>query len=785
MIVHDEERRASLSITELANFSLGPQAGRQATAGLWRMRAGQAWHQTIQREDEAGRSGVASEVPITALWQDHGWSLHLHGRIDQQEDMGERICLREIKTVSRRLPMNETDLLAAYPAYFCQAGAYVRLARILPVYEGKAVSGELVFIEINEGLRQVIALTPEHEALFEQQVEAVCAFLNERHDARARRRSLDFTPAFPAFRPEQDSALAGLRDKSTRVQTILLEAPTGFGKTGLVLQHALGLLRDGLYERLIYTTGKSTGQLQVARQLGRMTTSAEALRYLVFRNRAEHAIATPRHTCDATGRDCLELSGKHWDDSGIVPWELWQDSQPDLERARLLGASTGVCPYEISKSLLPYADAWVGDYNYVFSPWHRQVFLQTAGFDPARTLLIVDEAHNLASRVAGLYAFGESAATVQQLCQELRYADMTPRVGTALETWAELLESVRESERLSTTMEYEITDLLERLGQLILNERIPWEDLPPPVAEQLWRLPRLASIVGNEALNLLYWSPARGELRVSCLDASREISDQLGTFGQAMLMSATLSPMEDFCAETGLSTDAVSVIRAGAPWRDEAYDVAVDTRVDTRMKTRTRYFVKTAETIAAFAAADPQQPTVSFFPSYRYAESVRTYLSEMEPQLVVAMQPRGMDLDGQLRFIEESLLTAHVLFFVLGSSFSEGIDELGGRVSQAIVVGPALPEVNAEQKARLEEMEPLGRAEAFRRVYQLPAMRKINQALGRLVRAPGQRARVLLHCNRFADTSYQRLLDPVLLPEATLRNDKELDEWLVEGGSKK
>lgn len=777
MMVHEEERRASLGVTEFAQFRLGPRDGRNEAGGLWRMRTGLAWHQQIQQADEAASPAVSSEIAISGLWLQDGWSLHLHGRIDQVEETPEGWTLREIKTLGQRLPKPAAELRATYPAYFCQLAAYVRLARVLPEFRGLPVRGELIFVEISEGLRQVIALEPGDEALFDEQAATVSAFLNERRDASERRKSLAFAPAFESFRPEQVRALDELAEKSARARVILLEAPTGFGKTGLVLQHALGQLRDGMFEHVIYCTGKSTGQLQVDRQLRRMAESPEALRTLVFRNRAEHAIATALHTCDATGGSCSEGIKEAWARSGIVPWELWAEGQPDLERVRLLGARTGVCPYEISKSLLPHADVWVGDYNYVFSPWHQQVFLESTGFDAAKTVLIVDEAHNLASRVAALFSFGETAAGAQHLLANLRYLDTSPKFLAHLESWADLLESLRPREALDMSTEYEIADVLEQLAKTVYAERLPWDELTPATAETLHRLPRLHAILAAEGLDRLCWCPNRGELRVSCLDAAGEIAGRLESFGQSLLMSATLSPLEDFCAETGLEPAAVTPIRAAAPWRDDAYTVAVDARVDTRLNVRPRHYETTAATVEALCAADPR-PTAVFFPSYQYAETIRAYLAQLAPALVVAMQPRGIDLNGQLHFIEESLLCAHAVFFVLGSGFSEGIDELGGRIGQAMVVGPALPEVNAEQKARLSRFEHLGRPEAFRRVYQLPAMRKINQALGRLVRGPGQRARVLLHCRRFADPSYQRLLDPVFIPGETITTPAQLADWL-------
>ena len=119
-------------------------------------------------------------------------------------------------------------------------------------------------------------------------------------------------------------------------------------------------------------------------------------------------------------------------------------------------------------------------------------------------------------------------------------------------------------------------------------------------------------------------------------------------------------------------------------------------------------------------------------------------------------------------------------FLVLGSGFAEGIDLLGGRVTHAMVVGPALPEVNAVQKARLDTLERAGlkRDAAFQRVYQVPGMQRVNQAVGRLVRAPGQRAKVLLHCRRFIEPSYAALLDPAYQFGVTIADDGELAGWL-------
>ena len=168
-----------------------------------------------------------------------------------------------------------------------------------------------------------------------------------------------------------------------------------------------------------------------------------------------------------------------------------------------------------------------------------------------------------------------------------------------------------------------------------------------------------------------------------------------------------------------------------------------------------------------------------FFPSYAYAESIKNIIEAELPEGGIFLQPRLPGLAAQSAWVEQSLAQPGALFLVLGSSFSEGIDLLGGRVSHAMVVGPALPEVNAVQRARLAMWAQLGREAAARRVYQIPGIQKVNQALGRLVRAPGHRAKVLLHCRRFAEKSYHDLLAPEYQATRVIEDDAGLAEWLA------
>jgi Rad3-related DNA helicase len=142
------------------------------------------------------------------------------------------------------------------------------------------------------------------------------------------------------------------------------------------------------------------------------------------------------------------------------------------------------------------------------------------------------------------------------------------------------------------------------------------------------------------------------------------------------------------------------------------------------------------------------------------------------------VQPRGVDLEQQEQFIESSLMQDDVIFLILGSSYAESIDALGGRIRFAMVVGPALPEVNCVQQARAEAHPSNDRSIVFRDLYLLPGMRRIHQALGRLVRAPGQKTTILLQGKRFAEAEFRNQLALEYQSETLLNNDNEFFEWL-------
>jgi Rad3-related DNA helicase len=765
-----DRRRAQLSVGDLSDFSVGPQAASSGSGGLWRAQLGTRWHKELRDQALSEGADAEFEVPVSAELARKGWILALGGRIDQVVQSGGHSVLREIKTVTRALPADEARLRSDYPAYFVQLAAYVAL-------RGMRERGELVFVEDDTGLAQTVALSPTDERAFELQLECVADFLEHRLRGRQRLRALRFRPAFATLREGQETAAPELTAAVRGGQAaVLLEAPTGFGKTGLLLECALGELRAGNFDRVLYLTGKSTGQLHVVETLRAMTApgpdigSGAPVAAWHVRNKAEHCVNT---VFQCVREACAYLDGieKRWPQSGLSRFYLIDDQPRDLVSLRAAGKAARICPYEITRTALAFNDVWIGDYNYVFSPDSRGLFYERPGFEPARTLVLVDEAHNLASRVADAHSHTFSAGDALSVCDALRGAGAHAEWIERWDSWARFLESLRATGSLPDADRQDATEHLSKLAEGSATFPMDPVALGPHICGLIWRIPSVAQQLGTLELSRLWWSPSDGSLSVTCLDAAPAIGAALGDFGGVILATATPGPPARFAEACGIA--APTLVRAPTPWRDGAYDVAVDLRVDTSFRQRQRFIETTAATIAAVhRAAGSPAPIAVFFPSFAYAESVARVFG------AAALQPRRGELSSQNAWINDSLDRGLALFLVLGSGFAEGIDLLGGRVTHAVVVGPALPEVNPVQRARLGVFEHLGREEAFERVYSIPGMQKVNQALGRLVRAPGQRARVLLHCRRFAEPEYERLLGEEYRSGRRIEDDGDLSGWL-------
>ena len=766
------ERIIQISVGELARFQNGVHD--YVSGGLeWRAELGRKWHDTINEETKKEDPLAQFEVTIKQNVFIHNWNFQITGRIDQIVSGNQRRKkLIEIKSVSHPLPEKEEYLKEKYPHYFAQVAIYKYLAERDSKLSALGFSAEIHFVDINSGIHQNVSLDEDAEDIFKQQTNALLPFLNDRLNAKIRLNDIALVSPFPELRDGQADLLIKLEKASLDGSHILLQAPTGFGKTGIVLHHAFTHMKKGFYERLIYLTSKSTGQIQTLKQLNK----TGVLRNIQMRNRNELSINSDSHQCSLDTK-CDESFNKRMDVTGLDPEFLFESGNFSTEEAKEKGIEFGLCPYALTKWALQFAEIWIGDTNYLFAPNSRNVFWETYGFNPQKTLVIIDEAHNLPERTADALSFQLSSKSWEYIIENTLLSEGKMTLYNIGSEILAFLKKLKEKELLSATDTYLFLDLMDDFSSELKETHIDSDSINRNEINKLYEIPQIAEKLKNDKENYLLWSPQKEHLTISCLDPSDWISNCLKPFASSIHMSATLEPFDYYQEKIGLPKSELSYAKGFAPWRSDAYTVAFDQRVDTRYKERANYYLITAETILKTFQYS-KKPIVVFFPSYQYAQDVKTYLNEIDSFLPVITQEKKISLDEQKAFIEESVSTHCILFLILGSSFTEGIDTLGGKIESAIVVSPALPQINLLSETKMNQALQYNTNNAFQKTYIIPAFQKIHQALGRLARAPGQKAKILLHCRRFLSPQYKNLLAEEYNSGTIIKNSNDLETWL-------
>lgn len=845
MEINAANRQVTLSVGEFASFAPYASPGFGGIAAMWRAQLGTEWHQRIQRESTESNDGFSNEVTISGALPWRNWTLHLSGRIDQIKTASSSKTeavphrhLREIKTITEPLPLDRDALLERYPSYPVQLLTY----RELLIRDGQSSSEtkltqqpapesfqlELLFVEVGSGLTQTLSLDPSYDALLVDQLDALVDYLESKQERLTRLRFLAVKPAYDTPRPGQESIQGDLKAAFEKSRFTLLEAPTGYGKTGVAWEYAARRLSSGKCDRVLYLTSKATGQTEALTRLRSLLekstqnqeTNSPPASFWQIRNKSEHCIHTEFRCSRQTCPYLNELHEK-WKRSGLQRLYLLSQHEVDLEDLKSEGRSTGICPYEIMRASLGHRDIWIGDYNYLFSPHSARLLADQPDFDPARTFLIIDEAHNLPSRVqsaftyqlalhptyaaiddlterqapaslrqhlkslASILAHVGSGAPVRAATQTSLFQDFSPNRSSRVTS-----QSNRHSHADKELDDATVADLrhsLAKVSELLISDPLPFEELQPETLELLFLISAAQTNLQRGELRHQFWSPELGSIKLECIDASKLIASQLSHYNGALFLSATLSPIETYIDEIGLSQAEnlepntqnpapYSHLTPPAPWRDDAYDVAIDLRIDTRFKTRRAHLSTTAATIAN--AAENAGPAIAFFPSYTYAQQAFETLQLEHPFIRVALQPRSSGtLAEQSSYLEESLAFNDALILILGSSFAEGIDTIGGKAGTAIVVSPALPEMNFIQESKRRFHSEQGR-DGFERAYLNPGIQKVNQALGRLVRSPEHRVKALLHCQRFAEPKTRNLLDPLYRSSNYIHSNEDLASWL-------
>ncbi|MDN3554365.1 ATP-dependent DNA helicase [Halomonas maura] len=697
--------------------------------------------------------GYEAELPLVG----HREGLAVAGRADGFDPAANR--LEEIKTHRGSLARMADNQRALHWAQVEVYGALLCAERGL-----SRLTLALVYLEIASGRETVLtreATAAELEAVFARHCRDFLAWAEQEAGHRRRRDAALAGLAFPhaAFRPGQRQLAEDAYRAAATGRCLLVEAPTGIGKTlGALYPTLAAMPRQGL-DRLAFLTMKTPG-----RRL--------ALDALAALGAAEHEARLPLRVLELVARDkACEHPDRACHGEACPLAEGFYDRLPAARRAavargwldraslREVALDHRICPYYLGQELARWCDVLVGDVNHYFDA--SALIHGLARADGTRLGLLVDEAHNLVERARGMY----SAELDQRRLNRLRKAAppaLSRPLGRLARRWQALLREADERDwqaldavprGLLGALQQAVSAVTDYLGEHPAGGEAALQEF---LFEAL-AFTRLAEAFGEHSLCELR-RPGRGRavLALRNLVPADFLAPRFATAHSAVLFSATLSPPAYHRDLLGLPGDSVAR-RVAAPFAAEQLEVRLRTDISTRLRDRE---ASLAPIVAELADQYRRRPGhyLAFFSSFAYLEAALARLREAWPAIPVRAQHRGMDESEREAFLAGfDPGGAGIAFAVLGGAFAEGIDLPGERLVGAFVATLGLPPfdpLNEALKARLQAR--FGRGDDY--AYRVPGMIKVVQAAGRVIRGPEDRGVVVLMDDRFARRENRALL---------------------------
>jgi len=710
-------------------------------------------HARIQRRLLQEDPRNQSEVPVRAELARPGFQCLVRGRIDLL--LAEPHGVEEIKTGFRPAAiLQEVQADPEHP-FALQARMYAWMR-----WRETGVAPRCRL--------RVVSLLDESEALLELPFEPeafgewVAARLQAHHQAclRARARAAErrelggcISFPFPDPRPGQTELVARVAQALARGQRLLLQAPTGLGKTAAILYPALARALDQDLQ-VFYATPRNS-QHQVAEDcVRRIRAQGHPVRSVTIRAK-EKVCPQPEVNCRPDLCPRAHLYYDRLRDSGALARlaALGCASSADLaaEADRHL-----LCPFELALDAAPQADVVIGDYNYAFAPNATLARLFGAPEDSARRIVLVDEAHNLPARAAEWFSPALEVAWLDQLGKR-RQAPPDPalrrRVRAQVRRCLDLLRGQEGPHRVVRPDPLPFFGEEHRIGKLLAWAAGNGRELGPshPLTELYREWAGFCAVLRDLGEpHTLTWIPP-GRLQITCADASGHLQERMAALAGAVLFSATLKPFQYHLRLAGLEGQDAAAAEVPSPFPPGNRKVLVVPQISTRYRSREREAPRIAQFLERVLPLRLGNYFV-FFPSFELLDQTRAHLRL--PDFRVLAQPRRASA-AQLEEILGRLRGEHgiVALAVQGGSLSEGIDCPGDSLIGCVVVGPALPPYDLEREQIRQYFERrYGCGEAYACTY--PAAAKAFQAAGRVIRSPEERGLLVFLDSRFLGPDY-------------------------------
>ncbi|PWR75341.1 helicase [Methanospirillum stamsii] len=447
----------------------------------------------------------------------------------------------------------------------------------------------------------------------------------------------------------------------------------------------------------------------------------------------------------------------------------------------------GVCPYEVMAQASLQSDVLICNYHHIMDDQIREQLYLNLQKEPGDILLLIDEAHNCGDAMQDIMSISLDHRSLEQADHDIsslkkdvkdleairrlipgirKFLDGLRR-SSETEDWfdPQLFSRIILRESFFGSME-EVVDNLMDLAESIKETNSKRGDYRTSGIERLSAfLYRLHNSGTNPAyLTLFRKEPDNIYLEVRNIDPSPSLSTLAKEHFCSVFISGTLTPLRSY---------------QQLYFRVLPTDYPISTfSLPNHFPRKNRLLMVTSDITSAYSQRQSNDNTKRivnyirsfchipgnlgvWFPSYQMLESVTREVEHYILDREVFIEPRESSEAGALlsRFMDlPGIGKKGILFAVCGGKFSEGLDYRGDMLNGALVIGLPLAPWNQVRQMIMQYYTRQYGEEGKFIAYTLPALNKVLQALGRVLRTPEDHGVLIIGENRFLDDAIKEKL---------------------------
>lgn len=770
---------------------------------------------------------VCSELNLSGTFSTSEYILNINGRLDNLTLKNHQITLYEIKSFR-----GNSDYLPEKgdPVHWAQLNIYANLLKNLKAEDYPAIfkhNSQFLLEAIEQALKhdsvilKVIYIAVDHPEIVEKcrivtwaELSEFMCFTCQEYIFRMqniflwqdiRNKSIQ-NSGFP-FSTIRDGQKEMMRQSLATIKdntAILIQAPTGIGKTMATLYPALKALSVNYVKRIFYATAMIATRYVASESLQILRACGFMIRSILLQ--AKEKICTRQDLfCEQT---ICPFAIDYYQRLPAAINDLLPLQEINPHNITETALKHQVCPHELALDFADFCDVIIGDYNHIFDPQAKIQRIFDDRNEDNKTAILLDEAHNLPSRARTMYSSwikGEDIVKILTILKhpELNFSKQYGSLINTLETmvnelqiFSEIFKTCKKPEHNSFFSEHlnvqwlidqsfigvrQLPDLfLNKIGRLIYQIRDFLDQQRLFEGRQLildfWfdliYFIKVAEFYFNEAYITAFRPSEIGfaDIYLLALDTAKHLTECYLNKHPIIFFSATLSPLNYYHAllNSKLREQPAEMLTLASPFPHENRLIAALTEYSVRYKDREL----TMPLIAKFILQVCQQHIgnyLIFVPSYQYLFQMKNVISKINKsndKIDLIFQTKNMTELQKKSFLQkfEQFGTRNLLAFaVLGSHFNEGIDLQGDKLSGVFVIGTGMPQLSPEREIMTQyyaEKFEGGRAYG----YQYPGFNRVQQAVGRLIRSENDIGFAVLIDDRYSNPEWQTIFP---------------DDWLV------